>query len=199
MRVAGLTMHAENGKRLAMRAGIVRSGLRSSGLHALTPYVGARLLPQRHRARHAKLGLRDVGVFGAVAVKVQRKIGLYRDANVGADIIFELEPQRRWFCRLRGNDVQRQNDVVAITDRIATGAIGKSLGRRPQHVHRFDVFGTREVEAWRRSGIAWVAPIGLPSRIESDLDARPQKNGVLVFARRARDQSRGAMGLAVPV
>ena len=200
MRVAGLAMQAENGERRAVRIGTdPRCGLVAARLSALTRRGEASLLAECDRARHTSLGLRDAGVLRAVAAQVEHKIGFHRDANVGAHIVFELEPQRRRLGRLRGNDMQRQNHMIAVTDGIAAGAIGKSLGGRPQHVYCFDVFGTGEIEIRRRSGIAGVAPIGLPAGIEFDLDAGAQERSSLAFAQRARDQAGGAVHLAVPL
>src|SRR6516165_8690797 len=194
MRVARLTMQAENGKRLPVLVGALPRGvLAGGGLGALTDRFGARLLPEGDRARNANLGPLDRRVFGAVTTEVKREIGLNGDANLGADIVFELEPQYRLFRALHRNDMERQNHVVAISDRIAAGAVGKSLGRGPQNVNRFHVFRTGEVECRRRSGIAGIAPISLPSRIEPDLDAGTQEGGVLIFARRTRDQACGAV------
>jgi hypothetical protein len=179
--------------------GLILRSFISRSLGALARRVGMRSLAQRDRARHTNLGSLDRRVLGAVAAEVKDEIGLDRDANIGADIVFKLEPQRGWLCRFRRNDMQRQNDVIAVTDRAAAGAVRKSLGRRPQHVHRFDVFGTGKIEHRRRSGVAGVAPIGLPSGIESDLDAGAQESSVVIFAHRTRDEARGAMSLPIPV
>ena len=132
MRVARLTMQAEDGKKLPRRAGAFsRGGPTRSGV--LMHRFGARLLPERDRPRHANLGPLDRLIFGAVAMEIEHEIGLNRDANVQADVVFELEPQHGLFRGFDRNDMERQNHVVAITDGIAASAIGKSLRRRPQH------------------------------------------------------------------
>ncbi len=113
-------------------------------------------------------------VLGAVAVERKLQLGLRRDAQISADRIAELEMQRRLFRRILRRDLQRQDDVIDIADRVAAGAVGKSLRRRPQHGGRFHIVGAGKIEGRRHAGIAGIAPIGLPARIELDLDAGAQ-------------------------
>ena len=82
---------------------------------------------------------------------------------------------------------------------MAAGAVGESLGRRPQHRDRFHIAGAGEIERRRNSGIARIAPIGLPAGVELDLDTGAQKAGVGGFDRRAGDQARRGMGLRIPI
>ena len=64
----------------------------------------------------ARRGTRNRRLFGAVAIEGKRKIGFHRYANIGTDVIAKLELKRGLFGILGGNDMQRQYDVIGITD-----------------------------------------------------------------------------------
>ena len=56
-----------------------------------------------------------------------------------------------------------------------------------------------KIERRRNSGIARIAPIGLPAGVELDLDTGAQKVGIGGFDRCAGDQARRSMGLRIPI
>src|SRR5262249_28229990 len=145
MAVARLAMHANYGKRVALAlsgncgesvAAAVLFGAQVLDTQVLAPQVlGTRVLaPQvlatqvlarqalsgrhaeRGTARYPQLRLLDRRLFGAVAIEGKRKIGFHRYANIGADVIAELELKCGLFGILGGNDMQRQYDVIGISD-----------------------------------------------------------------------------------
>src|SRR5262249_8139091 len=130
MAVARLAMHANYGKRVALAlrgncgesvAAAVLFGAQVLGTRVLaTQVLATQVLPGRHAergtARYPQLRLLDRGLFGAVAIQGKRKIGFDRYANIGADVIAELELKCGLFGILGGNDMQRQYDVIGISD-----------------------------------------------------------------------------------
>ena len=100
----------------------------------------------------------------ALASSASVKLGLGRHAELLADGVVELEPERHWLaCVLRG-DVQRQNDLARVADGCSAGAVVEPHRRRIEHGHRLDVVGGGEVEHRRHAGVARIAPVGFPSR-----------------------------------
>ena len=171
-----LAMHGENGK------AVTWSGIRS----------------ERDAPRHANFRLLNRCVFGAVAVERKLQIGLDRDAKISADGIAELEMQRRLFRHVFSSDLQRQDDMIDIADRIAAGAVGETLRRRPQHGGGFHIIGPGKIESRRNAGIAGIAPIGLPARIKLDLYSRAHQLRAGCFGHRPGDQSHRGMRLLIP-
>ena len=102
---------------------------------------------ERGRLRHAPFRLRDRCVFTRWAAgELQLRLAARRDANLLADAVVGLQPQRHRSARVLRHDLQRKNDIAGITDGIAAGSIGKTPGHRPEHGDRFHIFRTGEIE-----------------------------------------------------
>src|SRR5262249_239014 len=67
---------------------------------------------------------------------------------------------------VQGGDPQWKDNAAEVTDRVATGTVGKYFRRRPEHCHRFYVLRAGEIERRRDAGIAGIAPISMPAGVE---------------------------------
>src|SRR6185503_4367876 len=99
------------------------------------------------------------------------------------------------FAAILRHDIEREDDVVLVADRRAA-LVSETLRRRPTHRHRLDVARLRKIEAWRNAGVARIAPVGLPARRNTHLDAGAQSRAALDT--RARDQAHGGALRAIP-
>jgi hypothetical protein len=100
----------------------------------------------------------------------QLRSRLCRHAKLLADGVVDREAQNDRFAAVLRQNSERQNDVIGVTQHHGS-LFGNATGCRPQHVHGIDIFRLREVKARRHAGIAGIAPICVPARLEADFDA----------------------------
>ena len=122
--------------------------------------------------------LRDAGLGGAdrcfggralVAVEQELKLGLRRHAKLLAHRVIELQPECRGLCRIGRYHVQRQHHIADISDRLASGAIGKLRRRGVKHSHGLDVLRLGKVQNRRHAGVTRIPPVGMPALLQHDL------------------------------
>ena len=112
--------------------------------------------------------------------------------KMGADIQGAGTPT----IRVQGKEKLHGARHTIISDRIEAGLRQPSRGR-PQHLDGLHILRSRKVEAGRNAGVARIAPIGVPARLEPDLDPGAKRRA-LSGRTRSRDQPHGAAGIAVP-
>ena len=79
--------------------------------------------------------------------------------------------------------------AVLVADRVPPAPSSNAAAPATAPSTDFDILRLREIEARRHAGIARIAPIGLPSRLQLDLDAGAQDAPI---ARRAACDQRGS-------
>jgi len=65
--------------------------------------------------------------------------------------------------------------MVQVPDDLGTARLDDALGRRKPELDRGEIVRARPIEARRHPGIARIAPIGVPSARELNLDAAAQR------------------------
>src|SRR5262245_8761625 len=105
--------------------------------------------------------------------KLDAEIRLVRDAQRLADTKVDIELELDRLVPAFRRDHHWEHHFVLIADR-GSARVGKAMRRRIEHLGAPQILRSRPIEARRHAGVAWHSPIGLPTWLETNLDAGDQ-------------------------